>query len=61
MEELINQLVDRVGIDRETAEQVVAFLQEHAADLPRWLQSDAAQDFLNRAKGGLGGLFGSEE
>jgi hypothetical protein len=58
MEELINQLVEKVGIDRETAEKVVAFLKEHAADVPRWLQSDAAQEMLGKFKGGLGGLFG---
>jgi hypothetical protein len=41
------------------AEKVVAFLKEHATDVPRWLQSDAAKEWLGKAKG-LGGLFGKE-
>jgi hypothetical protein len=54
-------MVDKVGIDRETAERVVAFLKEHAADLPGWLQSDTAQEFLNKARSSFGGLFGGQE
>ena len=61
MEELVNKMVEKVGISRETAEKVVAFLKEHAAEVPKWLQSDAAQDLLNKVRGGLGGLFGAKE
>ena len=60
MEELINKMVEKVGIDRATAEKVAAFLKEHAADVPRWLQGDAAQGMLDKAKGGLGGMLGGK-
>jgi hypothetical protein len=61
VEEFVNKLVEKVGIDRATAEKVFAFLKEHAADIPRWLQSDAAQDLLGKVKSGLGGLFGGKQ
>jgi hypothetical protein len=60
MEEFVNQMVEKVGIDRETAEKVVAFLKEHAADVPRWLQSDTAQSLLDQARSRLGGMFGGQ-
>jgi hypothetical protein len=60
MDEFVNQLVERVGIDRETAERVVNFLKEHSAEVPGWLQGGAAQDVLDKVKGGLGGLFGGK-
>ena len=60
MEEFVNKLVEKVGIDRATAEKVVAFLKEHAAEVPKWLQSDAATDLLSKAKGGLGGFLGGK-
>jgi hypothetical protein len=60
MEELVNQLIEKVGLDKATAEKVVAFLKEHAAEVPQWLQGAAGQDLLNKAKGSLGGLFSSK-
>jgi hypothetical protein len=62
MEELINQLVERIGLDKGKAEQVVSFLKENAHKLPEWLsaneavkeQVDALKDKL---PGGLGKLF----
>jgi hypothetical protein len=59
VEELINGLVEKVGIDREKAEQVVAFLKEHASEVPGWLQSDAAQQVLGGLSEKFGGLFGN--
>ena len=45
MEELINQLVARIGIDKSQAEQVVSFLKENAHKLPEWLNAnDAVKD-----------------
>ena len=32
MEEFLQQMMDKVGIDRATAEKVVAFLEDHAED-----------------------------
>jgi ABC-type proline/glycine betaine transport system substrate-binding protein len=58
VEELINKLVEKVGIDRAAAEKVVAFLKEHAAEVPGWLQGEAAQGILSKAKAGLSGLVG---
>lgn len=45
MEELINQLVAKTGIDRDTAMKVADFIKNHAAEIPGWL-----------GKAGLGGL-----
>ncbi|MBK8261589.1 MAG: hypothetical protein IPK80_09640 [Nannocystis sp.] len=69
MEELINGLITRVGLDKATAEKVVAFLKEHAADLPGMLAKSGLADKLpaglaDKIPGGLlggggkGGLFG---
>lgn len=57
MEEFIHQMIEKVGIDRATAEKVIAFLQEHAADLPALLgKAGSAEGLLNQAKG----LFGKQ-
>ena len=57
MEELVNKLVEQVGLDKAMAEKVVAFLKAHASEVPAWLGSDAAKSALGKL-GGLGGLFG---
>jgi hypothetical protein len=62
MEELINQLVARIGIDKSQAEQVVSFLKENAHKLPEWLNAnDAVKSQVDALKdtlpGGLGKLF----
>jgi hypothetical protein len=62
MEELVNQLVAKVGIDKATAEKVVAFLKEHATEVPQWLgQSDIAKGVMDKLPGGLGGMFGGKK
>jgi hypothetical protein len=62
MEELVNQLVAKVGIDRATAEKVVAFLKEHATELPKWLgENEMAKGMLDKLPGGLGGMFGGKK
>lgn len=59
MEELIGQLVSKVGISEEQAGQVVAFLKENASKLPEWLgQSDVGKAIADKLPGGLGGMFG---
>lgn len=56
MEEFIQQMIAKVGIDRATAEKVIAFLQEHAANLPALLgKAGGAEGLLDQAKG----LFGN--
>lgn len=54
MEELINQLVAKTGIDRGIAENVAKFIQDHAAEIPQWL----GQGFADKLPGGLGDMLG---
>jgi hypothetical protein len=54
MEELIAKLMDKVGLDKATAEKVADFIKEHADDIPGWLASSGLKAKL---PGGLGKLF----
>lgn len=58
MEEFLQQMIDKVGIDRATAEKVIAFLEDHAEDAIGLLSKS---DIKDRLPGGLvdklGGLF----
>lgn len=54
MDELISGLTEKVGLDKETAEKVVAFLKENASEVPGWLAKAGIADKL---PGGLGKLF----
>jgi len=59
MEQLIEMLKDKTGIDDATANKIAEFIKEHAADLPAMLMGgdnkdnpmgglmDAAKGFLN--------------
>ena len=62
MEELINQLSAKTGIDKATATKVADFIQEHAADIPKWLGQSGIMDEL---PGGLGdtisGFLGGDD
>lgn len=58
MDELINQLVSKVGLDRPTAEKVVNFLKDNAGQLPKWLGQAGIADKL---PGGLGGFLGKKD
>lgn len=59
MNELIQGLVQKVGLSPEQAQQVVVFLKDNAHKLPEWLgQSDLGKDLAGKLPGGLGGLFG---
>jgi hypothetical protein len=59
MEELINGLVTKVGLSKDMAQKVVAFLQEHADDVPKWLASAGVSESLaGRLPGGLGNALG---
>ena len=58
MEDFVNQMVEKVGIDKATAEKVMAFLKDHAADAVKYLQSSGIADKLPGGLGDkLGGLF----
>lgn len=58
MEELINQLVSKTGIDRATAEKVANFIKENAHQIPQWLGQAGIADKL---PGGIGDLFGGKK
>ncbi len=62
MNELINGLIKKVGLDEETAKKVMAFLQENASQVPQWLASSGLGDKVpdsikSKLPGGLGKLF----
>jgi ABC-type proline/glycine betaine transport system substrate-binding protein len=54
MEELIEKLMQTVGLDKGTAEKVADFIKDHADDIPEWV---AKADLKDKLPGGLGGLF----
>jgi hypothetical protein len=58
MEEFIQKMVDKVGIDRATADQVIAFLKDHSEDAIQLLSKSGLKDRLPAGLGDkLGGLF----
>lgn len=60
MNELVNKLIEKVGLDGDTAQKVVDFLKEHAAEVPGWLASEGGQSILDKIKGDFGGLLGGD-
>ena len=54
MEDFVNKMVEKVGIDKATAEKVLAFLKDHSEDALKYLQESGIKDKL---PGGLGKLF----
>ena len=58
MNELIEQLVAKVGLSEAQAQQVVEFLQENAHKIPEWLgESGLLEGLKDKLPGGLGKLF----
>ncbi len=55
MDDLVNQLVSKVGIDKATAEKVVNFLKDNVDEVPKWLGQAGIMDKL---PGGLGNALG---
>lgn len=51
MEEFIDKMVAHVGIDKDTAHKILAFLTEHKEDAIKAIESSALKDKL---PGGLG-------
>jgi len=62
MEEIINGLVEKVGLDKATAEKVIAFLKENADKLPALMKDGVGNigDLKGKLPGGLGGMFGGD-
>jgi hypothetical protein len=54
MDELVEKLTAKVGLDPEMARKVVDFLKEHADEVPSWLARAGIKDKL---PGGLGKLL----
>lgn len=54
MEDFVNKMVEKVGIDKSTAEKVIAFLKDHADEAVEYLQKSGVKDKL---PGGIGKLF----
>jgi hypothetical protein len=60
MEQLINLLKEKTGIDDATADKIANFIQEHAADLPAMLmgngdnKNNPMEGLMDAAKGFLG-------
>lgn len=54
MDELIEKMTKTVGIDKATAEKVLAFLKDHADDVTKYISESGIKDKL---PGGLGKLF----
>jgi hypothetical protein len=59
MDEIVNQLVAKVGIDKATAEKVVSFLKEHAGEVTKLLASnETVKGLADKLPGGLGSKLG---
>ncbi|HRJ26134.1 MAG TPA: hypothetical protein PLO61_01325 [Fimbriimonadaceae bacterium] len=56
METLIQNLVEKVGLDAATADKVGQFIQEHLSDIPGWIAQSGIADKL---PGGLGDMLGN--
>jgi hypothetical protein len=58
MDEFVEKMSEQVGIDKDTAKKVIAFLQEHADEALPLIQKSGALDKLPGGLGKkLGGLF----
>lgn len=58
MEELVQQLVQKVGLSESQAQQVVEFLKANASKVPEWIGgSEALESLKDKLPGGLGKLF----
>lgn len=55
MDDFVNKMVEKVGIDKATAEKVIAFLKDHADDAVKYIQTSGVADKL---PGGLGDKLG---
>jgi hypothetical protein len=58
MEEFVEKLISHVGIDRATADKVIAFLKDHSDDAVKLISQSGLKDKLPGGLGGkLGGMF----
>ena len=61
--ELLDGLMAKVGLSKEQAEEVVAFLKANAAKIPEWVnQNETLSNLAHKLPGGLGDkLFGKKD
>ena len=55
MEEFLEKMSEKVGIDKDTAKKVIDFLQEHADEALPYIQKSGV---LDKLPGGLGDKIG---
>lgn len=56
MDEFINNMVAKTGIDKETATKVVDFIKEHASEIPAlFSNNEGIGDLVQKASGLFGG------
>lgn len=55
MDEFVDKMVEKVGIDKTTAHKVIEFLKDHADEAVAYLQKSGLADKL---PGGLGDKLG---
>ena len=55
MDEFVNKMVEKVGIDKGTAMKVIDFLKDHADEAVAYIQKSGLKDKL---PGGLGDKLG---
>jgi hypothetical protein len=55
MDELVAKMSEKVGIDKDTAKKVIAFLQDHADEAVPIIQKSGV---LDKLPGGLGDKLG---
>lgn len=60
MDQLINQLAEKCGLDKEQAGRVAQFLKDNSDKIPEWLGSAGMGGIADKAKGMLGGLGGKD-
>jgi hypothetical protein len=58
MDEILEGLISKVGLSKEQAEAVLAFLKENAPKLGELLGGDALEGVADKLPGGLGGALG---
>ena len=54
MEDMLQGLIDKVGLDKETAMKVIDFVKDNADKIPEWIGSSGLADKL---PGGLGDML----
>jgi len=58
MEDFVAKMVEKVGIDKATAEKVLAFLKDHSDEALEYLKKSGLADKLPGGIGGkIGGMF----